>query len=275
MFQYRTVLFTVMLFLMIPTAQAHEFWLEAKDFTLDKGQPLEANIKVGQKLVGSSYPFSPDSFEQFDMIQGDVQAPVKSNDGDYPAVNEEVLADDLVVLAYTSKPRSLRYNTITIGKFEPFLKKEGIPWVIESHQQRGLPEKGFTEAYSRFAKSLIKSGSGAGDDQAVGLEFELVMQSNPYTETEGDLSVKLLWEGKPFPDAQLNVFFKPEQSPDDEINRVLYKTDQQGVASIPRPAERGVMLLNAVHMIEPDAKTMLKTGAVWESLWASTTFAIE
>lgn len=257
------------------TTQAHEFWIEPHDFTLASGQPLQADIKVGQKLVGNTHAFAPDHFERFDVIQKDNSAPVQSRTGAYPAVDEKGLIDGLIVLAYASTPRSLRYNTITAGKFQPFLKKEGIPWVIERHQQRGLPKKGFTEAYSRFAKSLIKSGSGDGEDQATGLEFELVLLTNPYTETDKDLVIQVLWEGKPLSGAQLTAFFKPQQSPDDGIVHVRYKTDRQGIASIPRPVTKGIMLLNAVHMIEPDAKTILKTGAVWESLWASTTFAIE
>ena len=272
---HRMFLLSAMLFSVATHTQAHEFWIEPQDFTPDKGEPLRADIKVGQKLIGSTQAFRPQQFEQFDVIQGNNQAPVKSNTGDYPAVNEENLSEGLVILAYTSTPRSLRYSTITAGKFEAFLKKEGIPWVIERHQQRGLPEKGFTEAYSRFAKSLVNVGAGGGLDQAIGLELELVMLTNPYADANKDLAVQLLWQGKPLPDAQLNVFFKPQQSPDSESARVLYQTDQQGVATILRPDKAGMMLLNAVHMIEPDAQTILKTGAVWESLWASTTFAIE
>ena len=36
---------------------AHELWLEADQYKLKSGEKLIANIKVGQNLVGESYPF--------------------------------------------------------------------------------------------------------------------------------------------------------------------------------------------------------------------------
>ena len=37
--------------------RSHELWLEAEDFRLNKGSKLIANIKVGENLIGESYPF--------------------------------------------------------------------------------------------------------------------------------------------------------------------------------------------------------------------------
>lgn len=254
-------------------AQAHEFWIEPRDFTLDVGERLLADIRVGQELQGSAASFSPKRFESFEIMNGSKRSAVRSAAGDSPAINEANNADGLTILASASTPRSLRYG---IGsKFGKFLKKEGIPWVLERHRARGLPEKGFVEAYSRFAKALVKTGSGAGTDRAAGLELELVMLTNPYRETETDLKVSVLWEGKPLADAQLSTFFKPTGLFAGDVVILRYQTDRNGIVTLPRPAKTGVMLLNAVHMIEPDAKTILETGAVWESLWASTTFAIE
>lgn len=261
------------LYVAATVAQAHEFWIEPQDFTLASGEPLVADLKVGQKLKGSTYSFAPDRFESFDLLQGEKKSAVKSLAGDYPAVNEKNLAEGLAILAYASTPRRLSYNQAM--KFEVFVKKEGISWVLEQHRQRNLPRKGFVEAYSRFGKTLVKVGSGEGDDRAVGMPFELVMLTNPYTDEGDELAVKLLWEGKPFADSQLSVFFKPEKPEDYKVERVLYKTDEAGVATIPRPAESGLMLLSSVHMIVPDAATVEETKAVWESLWASMTFLVE
>ena len=36
---------------------AHELWLEADKYKLKSGEKLIANIKVGQDLVGESYPY--------------------------------------------------------------------------------------------------------------------------------------------------------------------------------------------------------------------------
>ncbi len=256
-----------------PALQAHEFWIEAEDFTLSASDSLRADLKVGQNLSGNTYAFLPERFERFDLIQGERRSPVNSAQGALPAVNETDLDDGLAILDYRSTPRSLRYNSA--GKFERFLRSEGIAWVLERHQSRGLPEKGFTEAYSRFAKALVKVGSGKGEDKALGLELELVLLTNPYVEQDNALSVKLLAAGEPLAQSRITVFFKPFESSAEVLEPMRYTTDAQGIVTLARPEQPGMMLLNAVHMVVPDAKTILKTGAVWESLWASTTFAIE
>lgn len=273
-FKFKCFSIGLALLLLSTAGQAHEFWLEPEDFTLAVDQPLRANIKVGQNLVGNTYSFSPERFERFDIVQGDKQSAISSEEGAFPAVNETAVNDGLITLAYASTPNSLRYGFVAAEKFKKFLENEGLSWVLEQHQQRGLSKTGFTEAYSRFGKSLIKAGSGVGTDRALGLELELVMLNNPYTESDKELAVKLLSDGEPLENTQLGAFFKAAES-DSAVKHTLYKTDAQGVVTIPRPRQPGMMLLNAVHMIEPDAKTILKTGAVWESLWASTTFAIE
>ena len=50
-------------------------------------------------------------------------------------------------------------------------------------------------------------------------------------------------------------------------------TDEEGRVEIPR-ANGGIFLINAVRMIQPNEETAQQTGAVWESLWASTTYEI-
>ena len=100
------------------------------------------------------------------------------------------------------------------------------------------------------------------------------MLNNPYVANNEAIKVQLLEEGEPLANAQLGAFFKTADS-EDAVQLTLYRTDVQGMVALPRPKQPGVMLLSAVHMIEPDAATILKTGAVWESLWASMTFAIE
>ncbi|MGB1254838.1 MAG: DUF4198 domain-containing protein [Thiolinea sp.] len=253
--------------------QAHEFWLEPRDFTPESGEPLLADIKVGQKLIGNKHLFLPKKFIRFDIHEGDKQRSVDSRTGDIPAVNEDNLEDGLAILAYESTIRSLRYHDLK--KFHGFLEYEGISWVKARHAERNLPETGFTEIYRRYAKTLVKSGSGKGADKPVGLPLELVMLNNPYTDSAQPLSVQLHWQNEPFRNAQINAFFRPDSEPDAEAILTPYHTDEEGKVTIPRPANSGVMLLNAVHMVEPDAATMLDTGAVWESLWASVTFAIE
>jgi uncharacterized GH25 family protein len=190
---------------------------------------------------------------------------VNSRIGDNPAISEIVPNSGLHVLSYVSTGSEVTYSDPQ--KFEHFLNNEGIEWVKAAHEKRGLPTQGFTEAYQRFAKSLVKVGDGTGEDRALGLEFELVVETNPYTERDSDLVVSLLWRGKPFPQAQVTVFRRH----DGDVSKTRFTTNAQGRVRIPRPVGSGVYLLNAVHMIEPPPND---DGLVWKSLWASTTFEV-
>ena len=144
---------------------------------------------------------------------------------------------------------------------------EGIQWVSAAHERRGLPAQGFSEDYQRFAKSLVKVGDGKGQDRPLGLEFELVLETNPYTDLDAVIVAQLQWLGRPLPDAQISVFRRHRG----KVSRTNLRTDAGGRISIPHRDAPGVYLLNAVHMIEPPPN---EQGVVWKSLWASTTFEI-
>lgn len=249
-------------------AAAHEFWIEPHDFTLTPRENLIADIKVGQMLSGADQFFIPNEFESFELIQNGKKRPIQSRTGDLPAVDEHSLQDGLAILAYASTNRSLRYSDTE--KFHKFLKNEGIEWVKEAHEKRGLPATGFLELYRRYGKSLVKVGNGEGSDKALGLPFELVVETNPYLHQNKAVGVQLLWQGKPFPGAQVSMFSKTE----DGVKHSLHTTDQYGRMTIPQPDKAGMVMLNAVHMIEPDKTTAEKTGAVWVSLWASTSYGV-
>ena len=245
--------------------KAHEFWIEPFRFEIATGDLLQADLRVGQDMKGDSLHYIPQRFEAFNLTAGNATRAVDSRAGDNPAVGETIPDSGLHVLSYVSVDSELAYSDPV--KFERFLNNEGIEWVKAAHEQRGLPAQGFKEAYQRFAKSLVKVGDGTGTDRPLGLEFELVVETNPYTDRHSDLVALLLWRGKPLPRAQVTVFRRQ----DGDVNKTLFTTDAQGRVRIPRRGAPGVYLLNAVHMVEPPPNDH---GVVWKSLWASTTFEV-
>lgn len=247
------------------TARGHEFWIEPLRFELPAGRSLQAHLNVGQHLRGNRQLYLPAQFEHFELRYGDSIRPVESRVGDLPAVDEPTSAAGLHVLSYVSTDKVLTYEEP--GKFGRFLQDEGVEWVAAAHRRRGLPETGFREAYQRFAKALVKVGHGRGEDRPLGLAFELVLETNPYTAPPGLLTARLLWQGRGFPDARVNLFRRH----DGEVRKEALTTDAEGRISIDAAAGPGIYLLNAVHMIEPPTDD---DGVVWKSLWASTTFAV-
>jgi len=259
----------ISLFTISAGVNAHEFWLEPLSFTLEPGENIKAHIKVGQELDGDTYGYYPANFERFDLTVGDGTQPLKNRFARKPAVDQPTTSSGLHIFTYQSRPSKLRYEKREI--FEKFLKEEGIEWVLEAHEKRGLPVLDFTELFKRFAKSLVKVGEGKGQDRLMGLPFEWVVLDNPYTHPEKKkIAAQLFFEGKPFPESMVNVFIKR----DDKVDQIKLETDEMGKVEIP-VAGGGFFLINAVHMVEPSPEIASLSKAVWMSLWASTTFALD
>ena len=247
-------------------AAAHEFWIAPEDYTLDDGAAIVANLRVGQMFSGSSFAYLPRNFRRFEMMAGDAAAPVEGRLGDLPALNAAPPGAGLVVIVHESAENLLRWNDWEI--FTAFVAHKDFPWAIKDHHDRGLPETGFRESYTRYAKSLVAVGDGAGSDRAVGMETEIVALANPYTDDlAAGMPVKVLYQGKPRMNAQVEVFAR---APDGSVADLFYRTDMEGRALI--PVMPGTEYLFDAVVMRPLAGSIKDDTPVWESLWASLTF---
>jgi uncharacterized GH25 family protein len=248
---------------------AHEFWLEPLSFKVEQGAKVQAHIKVGQGLNGDTYAFYPTNFERFDLTDNKETSPLLYRFAQKPAVDQPTSEDGLHVLTYQSRPTKLVYENP--DKFKSFLKAEGIEWVLAEHEKRGLPLTDINELFKRFAKTLVKVGSGEGEDRLMGMPFEFVVLDNPYTDASiKTVTAQLFFESNPFANSHVNVFIKR----DDEIKQVELKTDTEGKVEV-SVVDGGLFLINAVHMVIPDASVEKSEGVPWMSLWASTTFEVD
>ncbi|MBV2358687.1 DUF4198 domain-containing protein [Thalassococcus sp. CAU 1522] len=248
-------------------AAAHEFWIDAEAWQVAPGENLKAALRVGEKMEGGSYAYIPPDFTRFEIAMGDAIFPVEGRAGDRPALNMAIPGEGLAVVAHVTKDYRLTYTEWQ--KFVDFCEHKDFAWAIDRHRARGLPETGFRELYSRHGKSLIGVGAAQGQDRALGLLTEVVANANPYTD---DLSagfpVTVLFDGAPRVDTQVELF---EKAPDGTVAVTLHRTDGDGRAVLPvRPGH--VYLVDAVVMrpLEPAEDG----DPVWESLWASLTFAV-
>ena len=249
-------------------ATAHEFWLDAVDYTLDVGQELQVDIRVGQDFKGNKYSFNPNLFYDFSATDRDGKTPIDGRIGDQPAVAMKPVNEGLLVLNHFSTAQLLTYDDD--GKFESFIRNTGLDWVLEEHVARGLPAFGFGEGYTRFAKSLIAVGEGGGRDAHTGMPFELVALQNPYTDdTTNGLPVRLFWGAGGLANIQIDIFQRPADG--SEVVKTHVVTDETGLAFIP-VTSGDIYMINAVHMIIPTDEEIERTTAVWHSLWASMTF---
>jgi len=253
------------------SVSAHEMWIEPSQYTIEAGDTLFAHEKVGRKFKGNIYAYLDSNFEYLNITLGDKTRKIKSRLGDLPAIQEKTLDEGLHIITARTTASELIYETA--DKFANFLKEDGLSWVSSEHKKRGLPDKGFKEIYYRNPKTLVKVGHGKGQDRALGMEFEWVVENNPYT-SKDNIKAQLLWQGKPAVNMHVNIFNKPKhKSSVSEIIKTSLTTDANGKIEIPR-AKGGLFLINSVKMIQPDDKTVQETGAVWESVWASLSYEI-
>lgn len=244
-----------------PAASAHEFWIEPGQFRPDAGAKVPLRLYVGQYFKGNSLPFLTDSFERFYYADARGTENIRGVLGDDPAATLAIRAPGRIWIVFHSTPYDLTYDKP--GEFDAFLLKEGIDHLVPSAQRGKLPVK---EVYSRGAKSLLVAGaaSGPAPDRAFGLPLEIIAESDPSAGRSAAFTVRLLHHGAALRGALVTAFHKAV--PD---MRLEARTDASGRArlALDRP---GVWLLNAVHLL-PAAK---KSGAQWETLWASLTFEI-
>lgn len=250
------------------SAAAHEVWLAPGRYQAAAGETIALDLMNGQKFVGSPQIYNPSDFARFEVIAGGETRRVEGRLGDHPIAMLTPSVEGLAIIAYQSSISRLTYRRWE--EFESFATHKALAGAATRHTARGLPRTGFVEAYARYAKALIGVGAATGADRAVGFETEIVALANPYSEALTEMPVRVLYRGAPRVGVQVELF---ERFGDGAVAITLHRTDGDGVARLP-VRSGGVYLVDAVMLREPSEEAARKTGAVWESLWASLTFAV-
>lgn len=251
-------------FLALP-APAHEFWIEPQQYQVESGQPVQADLLVGENFEGAPQVYFETRVDRFELVRDGTRVPYNGRMGDVPALQLPDQGDGLLVIAHETRATELKYKTW--ADFEAFATHKGYSDIRVRHLARGLPDRDFWESYTRHAKSLIAVGTGIGSDQPLGLETEFVALSNPYTDDlGGGFLVSLTYLGQPRADAQIEIF---ERAPDGNVTTGIARSDLDGRVRIPVRSGYSYLLDAVVLRPAPDGDR-----AVWQSLWAALTFAV-
>lgn len=251
------------------SVQAHELWIEPIAYEVEAEDMAVANVVNGEQFEGNALAYFPNQFRRFVAVNGGQFSNIQGRIGDRPAMQFEPLGTGLHVVAYQSNVSIIEYNEW--AKFQKFVDHKDLGEVAASHAERGLPEEGFSEAYSRYSKSLIAVDGGEGDDRKLGLTTELVALDNPYTTQDiSELRLQLFYGADVRADEQIEIF---EKASDGTVAVSLVRTDADGIAIVPVKAGHTYMA-DAVVLREPSEQLAADTGAVWETLWANLTWAV-
>lgn len=156
--------------------------------------------------------------------------------------------------------------TLDANKFTEYLREEGLDSIVAQREQSGEATKEARERYSRYLKSLVQAGSRHDETyrREIGFTLEIIPQANPYRLKPGAaLKVKVLFEGKPLPNAK--VFADNRGAADTRTQAARTSGDGIATFKMERP---GLWLLRLVHM----RRCENKAEADWESFWAAYTF---
>jgi len=232
--------------------------------------PFVADLRNGELFAGTRQSFFDNRYTRLEVTMGDETAPITGRMGDRPVIQlPPPGADGLMILAHEAAPSTVTYRTWE--KFMSFVAHKDFAEAEATHLERGWAQENFVEVYTRHSKSLVAVGHGAGSDRALGLETEFVALENPYAaDFDGVLDVMLLYDGVGRADAQIEIYAR---DPSDAVTLTTTRTDEAGRASI--AVTPGMdYLLDAVVLRPVAGATTVADGPVWETLWASLTFAV-
>lgn len=251
-------------------AMAHEFWIEPLAYQVEDGGKLQAHFRNGENFEGGTYAFFDRSSTRFDVIVDGTATPVTPRSGDSPAFDiEPPITDGLISVVHETSASFVTYSDW--AKFLKFAAHKDFTTAADEHAAKGWSQVKFRERYTRHVKSLMTVGSGEGADSEAGLKTEFIALSNPYSATfDKNMKVKLMLDGAPRPDAQVEVF---DRAPDDSVTVTLHRTDAQGIATIPVEAGHEYLFDAVTLRPAPDA-TADENAVVWETYWAALTFTV-
>lgn len=267
---FARALFGLGLLLGMGPASAHEFWLDPVDFTPKVGARVPIVWRNGQNYLGDSYPFERKWSKRFSVVDAKGERQIKATPGDDPAAEVPLISPGLAIVVFQRAPDIADYKSL--DHFLEVLDDEGLDDVAARYRTTPNAPQKLQEVYSRYAKALLAVGSVAGDDKAVGLALEIVVETNPYARQAGTpVIARVLQDGKPVVGVQLKVFNRSRGS-DAAVEPRRLRTDADGRVRIDGLVA-GEVLLN-VAVMKPAAPLAADIGLQtrWDSQWATVTF---
>jgi Domain of unknown function (DUF4198) len=242
---------------------AHDFWIMPGTFTPGVGTRVAVSLRVGERFRGEPALVDRRQIERFLAVGPARESPVTVRQGSEPAGFVRIEEPGLWIVGYRSRPSPI---SLPAEQFERYLSEEGLERIIDLRAARGESGLQAREIFSRCAKSLLSAGPGGkGHDRQLGLTLELILEDDPSALEPGqDISLHLLYEGDPLPDALVVAL-----NSDEPDQKLAARSDSEGRAVF-RIGQAGRWLIKAVHMIPAPPDVL----AEWESLWASVTFEI-
>jgi uncharacterized GH25 family protein len=245
-------------------SSAHDLWLVPEE-KADVGKPVIIRANVGMEFPKSETAPDTSAFVKRILVKPNAtRATLEAagKEGISGLLRFAPEAPGVYIAAVQTRPRVLDLDA---DAFNRYLVSDGLPHIYLLRANEKTLHKPARERYQKSPKVLIQVGDrGKGKySEVVGLPLEIVPLSDPFRLTESKtLTVRVLFQGKPLPDANLGWAMQG----DGETPRGTVRTDEYGLAYIPI-SRIGLMTIRLTHMTRPK-----KEDYEWESFWTSLTF---
>jgi uncharacterized GH25 family protein len=250
-------------------ASAHDYWMAPDRFAYAQHDTMRIDLWLGAAPVAEeSRPWQAKRTWTFELVTAKhrVDLRAQGTEGKAPVIEGHRLEHSGPTLIAMER----RWTDIELDreKFRDYLEHEGLARMLpllDAAPKRAKER----ECYTRALKSLVQVGTG-GDpvhDKVLGHLIEIVLLDDPAKlDPGGTLRARLLFRGKPLPDAVISGHVRTAEGKAIAHTRT---TDSRGELAL--PSDAGSWILRTVHMTPCKGCSY----AEWESYWTSFTFAID
>ena len=245
---------------------SHDLFIHPKPFVLGKPGTSVLVMNLTEAFPGVEETWRTQKTAKFWMVAPDGTKELTDVQGKNPEI--QFAQEGTYVVAWNASPS---YIVVQPKLFNQYIESEGYKNVVELRADQGKQETPGKEKYLRFLKSFVQVGSLRTNNfnQVLGQTIELIPLTNPYSISPGsDLAVKVLFNGKPLPDARVMGTYD-SFSKEHDVYAHTVQTNSEGIARIPIN-QPGIWMIRTNHMIplEEDPK------ADWESYWTNFSFSV-
>ncbi|CAN5376483.1 DUF4198 domain-containing protein [soil metagenome] len=266
----KTLLYFVFLLIAASPVAAHEYWFAPDSFFLIPHQSTNVHLFVGEALkMDEERVYQGSKTASFQMFgpSGTFDLRSMSDEEKSPILK---FASDSAGTFLFSMERNWSYITLEAGKFEDYLRDEGMEYIIPQRAKLGESKKEGKERYSRFLKTLVQVGdsrTGIVKDR-VNTKLEIVPLDNPYSKRTGQtLPFQIWFDRRPL--ANYAVFADNRDGKDIVTQKLT--ADKDGVVNL-KLTRRGIWLVRLVVMKRCEKHC---EGADWESFWGALSFGVK
>ena len=252
----------------IPPLFAHEFWLNPGKFIYKRADKINIRFLVGENFEGENWTGNNERIRSLKIYYGgvidDLSPVVTSATGD--SIEYTMIDEGTNLIAFHS---TNSYIEMEPGKFEAYLKEDGLTNAIEyrnEHNENGCDGREF---YQRCAKTLIQVGDLKDQSFKIPtfLPIDIIPLSNPYSSKDKELvRLKVFYKSSPLANTLVKVWHRVKN----KTEKKELTTDANGEI-IFRITTKGKWMISTVKMERLTDNPICD----WQSYWGSLTWGYE